>query len=120
MFGDVIQNRQPLEDGEVVPLVVDDGWDAPVWVDGCEPGLFLGVFHDVDGLVGDFWDRRGGGAIEVFELFEKDGDFVPVGRAEGEDFDAGGGDGTCWFGGHVFFFFGGGGGDGCAVGAIIQ
>lgn len=116
MFGDVIQYRQPLEDGEVVPVMVDDGRDAPVRVDGSEPGLFLGVFHDVYGLVGDFRDRRGGVAIEVLELFEKHGDFVSVWRAEGEDLDAGGGDETCWFGGHFFFFFGGGG----AVGAIIQ
>lgn len=98
ILGQVVQNSQPFKDGKIVSVMVNDGGDPTVGVDFGEPGFFLGVFHNVDGLIGDFRNRgRRRRGIEVFELFEEDGDFVPVGGAESEDFDAGGGDGAGWF-----------------------
>lgn len=123
VFGDIIQDGQALKHGEIAPVVVEDGGDAAVGADLGVPGLLLGVLHNVDGLVGDFVGESLG-AVELFEFFEEDGDFVAVGCAQGEDFEAGGGDGAGWFG-HFFFsfffffFFGGGpvcgGGGGAAA-----
>lgn len=41
-----------FEDGAVVVIVVNDGGDPSVGVDGGEPGVFLDVVADVDGLAG--------------------------------------------------------------------
>lgn len=118
VFGQVVENGQAFKDGEVAPVVVHDGGDAAVGTDLGVPGLLLGVFHDVDGLVRDFLGK-GLGAIELFEFFKEDRDLVPVGGAQGEDLEAGGGDGTGWFG-HFFFFVGVGSGGGGAAAAAIE
>lgn len=41
-----------FEDDAAVVVVVDDDGDAAVGVEGGEPGVFLDVFADVDGLAG--------------------------------------------------------------------
>lgn len=62
----VIQNSRSFKHREIVAVVVDYSGDAAIWIDGCEPGFFLGVFHDVDCLVGHLREGR----VERFELFE--------------------------------------------------
>jgi hypothetical protein len=71
----VAQDGEPLEDGEGAAVVVDDGGDAAVGVEGRVPGLFLGVFADVDAL------GRVGLVEGILELFEEDGGFDAVGGA---------------------------------------
>jgi hypothetical protein len=71
----VAQDGEPLEDGEGAAVVVDDGGDAAVGVEGRVPGLFLGVFADVDAL------GRVGLVVGFLELFEEDGGFDAVGGA---------------------------------------
>lgn len=96
------QDGESFKDGESAAVMVDEDGDAAIWVEGCEPGFLLGVFHDVYGLVGDFGEflsaRGGARAIVGFEFFEQGGDFVAVGCAEGEEFETFIGDETCWFG----------------------
>lgn len=75
--GEVAQDGQPLEDGEGGAVVVDDGGDAAVGVEGGVPGLFLRVLADVDGL------DCVGLVVGRFELFEEDGGFDAVGGAWG-------------------------------------
>ena len=75
----VAEDGIPFEDGEVVVVVVYDGGDAAVGVDGCEPWFFLDVLANVDGLHGV---RE---VVGLLELLEQDGGFVAVGGAlEGE------------------------------------
>lgn len=64
------------------------------------PGLLLGVFHDVDGLVGNLGELV---AVGLLELFQDDGGFVAIRCSEGEELDALSGDETGWFG-HFDFF----------------
>lgn len=64
--GEIGQDGEPLKDGETTSVVVDDGRDAAVGVEGRVPGLLLRVLGDVDGLVGV------GGAVGVLELLEED------------------------------------------------
>jgi hypothetical protein len=71
--GEVLQNGESFEDGKAAAVVVDDGGDAAVGVEGRVPRLFLGVFADVDGL------DRVLLAVGFLELFEEDGDFPAVG-----------------------------------------
>lgn len=70
---EVRQDGAAFEDGEVVVIVVHDGGDPAVGVDGGEPWFLLGVGADVDGLGGV------GEAVGVLELFEEDGGFPAVG-----------------------------------------
>lgn len=100
VLGQVGQDGGALEDGEVVPVVVDDGGDAAVGVDPGEPFLLLRALGDVDGLVGD-----PGGLVPVGlpELLEEDADLVAVGGAQREELDALRGNGSGGLGpfGHV-------------------
>lgn len=82
MSRQISQDRSSFEDREVVPIVVDDGWDAAVGRVFCEPWLFLDVVHDVDTLVDIIF------AVCFFQFLEEDRGFVAVGRAECEELDA--------------------------------
>lgn len=110
MLGQVVEDGGALEHGKAAPVMVDDGGDASVGVDGGEPGLLLGVFHDVYCLVGHFGES---GGVEGLQFRDEDAGFEPVGGVQRQDLDAGGGDETCWFG-HFGRFLGSGGG-GAAV-----
>lgn len=50
--GEVGEDGAALEDGEAAVIVVDDGGNAAVGVEGDEPGLLLDVLRYVDGLGG--------------------------------------------------------------------
>jgi hypothetical protein len=52
LAGEVAEDGVALKDVEVVVVVVDNGGDAAVGVDGDEPRLLLDVGANVDGLVG--------------------------------------------------------------------
>lgn len=69
------QDGEPLEDGEAAAVVVDDGGDAAVGVEGRVPRLLLRVLVDVDRL------DRVVLAVGLLELLEEDGDLVAVGRS---------------------------------------
>lgn len=74
----VVGAREVGEDGGAFHqrdafVVVNEDGDAAVGPVGREPGLFLRVFHYVDGLV-DVVE-----AVGFFELFEEDGDFEAIG-----------------------------------------
>lgn len=97
---EVEQDGDALEDGEAVAVVVDDGGDAAVGVEGRIPRLLLRVLRYVDALPGVLQTVGG------FELLEQDGDLDTVGGGEGQELDAGFGDEAGWFGAHGF---GGGG-----------
>lgn len=73
--GEVAQDGEPLKDGEAAAVVVDDGRDAAVGVEGRVPGLLLRVLGDVDGLVGVR------GAVGFLELLEEDRGLDAVGGA---------------------------------------
>lgn len=57
--------------------VVDDDGDAAVGVQAEEPFFLLLVGGDVDDVVGEF------GAVDDFQLFEKDLDFLTIGGVLG-------------------------------------
>lgn len=84
----VILARQVSEDGvslkhgEVVVVVVHNGRDAAVGVDGGKPGLLLDVLPDVDALPCVLE------AVRLLELLEEDAGLEAVGRAPGEELDA--------------------------------
>ena len=69
----VEEDGETLEDGEVMAVVVDNGGDAAIGVDGDEPRLLLGVLGDVDGL------ERELGAVGLLELLQEDADLDAVG-----------------------------------------
>ena len=50
VLGQVAEDGEALEDGEVAAVMVDDGGNTAVWTDGCVPGLLLRILHDVDRL----------------------------------------------------------------------
>lgn len=64
-----------LEDGQVVVVVVHNGRDAAIGVDGSEPRLLLDVLRDVDALV------RVLKPIRLLELLEQDAGLDAIGCA---------------------------------------
>jgi len=72
---EVAEDSIPLENGKVGSVVVDNGGDAAVGVDGREPRLLLRVLADVDGL------PRVVQPVGFLELLQEDGRFVAVGGA---------------------------------------
>lgn len=69
----VEEDGETLEDGEVMAVVVDNGGDAAIGVDGGEPRLLLGVLGDVDGLEGEL------GAVSLLELLQENADLDAIG-----------------------------------------
>lgn len=73
--GQVSEDGVALEDGQVVVVVVHNGRDAAVGVNGGEPWLLLDVLRDVYAL------ERVVKTICLLELLEQDAGFVAIGGA---------------------------------------
>lgn len=69
---EVKEDGDALENGETAAVMVDDGGDAAVRVQGRVPWLLLRALADIDGLPGVVE------AVGVPELLEEDGGFVAI------------------------------------------
>ena len=69
----VRQDCVALKDSEAIVVVVYNGRNASIGVDGSEPGLLLNILANVDAL------GRILQAVRILELLEKDRGFISVG-----------------------------------------
>lgn len=79
---EVGEDGRALHDGMAALVVVDENGNSTVGTQLGEPGLLLGVLHDVDGLDGIVQ------SICFLELFKKNVNLVAVGRSPCQQLEA--------------------------------
>jgi len=80
--GKISQDRSTLEDGEIVSVMVHDGWNTSVGRVLEEPRFLLNVLHNVDALIHICL------AVCRLELLEENRGFVSIGSTKGKQLNA--------------------------------
>ena len=75
MLRHVTQDRQPLKNREIIPIMIDNCWNPAIGRVFREPRLLLDILSDIDPLVDIIF------SVGFLELFEHDGSLMSVWRA---------------------------------------